>query len=116
MACLSELRKTTPREFILIFHYLETFRKMKTEIIVAIVSLVVALPPTLYALHAWYRRRSQSTWYPSHRAHLSRRCSELFCSVSEQGITLALRVEEGLPTTSREPILRVSNPGMALGY
>ncbi|CZR37788.1 uncharacterized protein FPRO_07021 [Fusarium proliferatum ET1] len=33
---------------------------MKAEIIVAIVSLVVALPPTLYALHAWYRRRSQT--------------------------------------------------------
>ncbi|KAI1012340.1 hypothetical protein LB503_004755 [Fusarium chuoi] len=88
---------------------------MKPEIVVAIVSLIVALPPTLYALHAWYRRRSQSTWYPSHRAHISRRRSELFCSVSERGIILALRVEDGLPTTSRQPILRVSNPGMALG-
>lgn len=108
---------------------------MKAEIIVAIVSLVVALPPTLYALYAWYGRRSQSTCeylkdacipteltgglmvglgYPSHRAHLSRRRSEIFCSVSDRGITLALRVEDGLPTTSREPILRVSNPGMAL--
>ncbi|KAI1063926.1 hypothetical protein LB506_005804 [Fusarium annulatum] len=87
---------------------------MKAEIIVAIVSLIVALPPTLYALHAWYRRRSQTPWYIFHRAHLSRRRSELFCSVSDRGITLALRIEDGLPTTSREPILRAPNPGMTL--
>ncbi|KAF4444235.1 hypothetical protein FACUT_816 [Fusarium acutatum] len=102
------------KEFLIISRDFETFRKMKTEIIVAIVSLIVALPPAVYALNAWHRRRSQSTWYPSHRAHLSRHRSELFCSVSERGITLALRVEDGLPTTLREPMLRVSNHGMAL--
>ncbi|KAH7194185.1 hypothetical protein DER44DRAFT_792888 [Fusarium oxysporum] len=87
---------------------------MKTEIIVAIVSLVVSLPPTLYALHAWYRRRSRSACYPSHGMHLSRRRSELFCSVHEQGITLALRFEDGLPITLREPMLRGSNTSTAL--
>ncbi|KAH7151530.1 hypothetical protein DER46DRAFT_614824 [Fusarium sp. MPI-SDFR-AT-0072] len=87
---------------------------MKSEIIVAIVGLVVSLPPALYALHTWYRRRSLVTYRPSHQKHLSRRRSELFCSVSERGITLALRVEEGLPTVQRETIFRTPNPGTAL--
>lgn len=39
----------------------KTFHKMKTEVIVAIVSLVVSLPPALYALHTWYLRRSLVT-------------------------------------------------------
>lgn len=51
---------------------------------------------------------------PSHQKHLLRRRSELLCSVSERGIALKLRVEEGLPITQRETFFRAPNPGMTL--
>ncbi|KAM5520616.1 hypothetical protein FOXYSP1_14506 [Fusarium oxysporum f. sp. phaseoli] len=87
---------------------------MKTEIIVAIVSLVVSLPPTLYALHTWCRRRSQSPCKPYHEMYPSRRHSELLCSVSERGITLALRIEDVLPIAQRETMFGASDPGTTL--
>ncbi|KAH7258962.1 uncharacterized protein BKA55DRAFT_561860 [Fusarium redolens] len=85
---------------------------MKPEIIVAIVSLVVSLPPALYTLHTWYQRRSQAMYHPFHQIHLSRRHLELLCSMSERGITLVLRVEEGRPVPQRDSIFRASNPDM----
>ncbi|KAH6954473.1 hypothetical protein DER45DRAFT_312393 [Fusarium avenaceum] len=81
---------------------------MKAELIVAIVTLVTALPPTLFVMHKWYTRQRQNSIltsaFPLHGMQPLRRQSHLVCSVSEQGITFGLRVDDEMAVRRTYPL------------
>ncbi|KAH7247437.1 uncharacterized protein BKA55DRAFT_571820 [Fusarium redolens] len=74
---------------------------MNIEAIVAILTLVVALPPTVYIINKWYKRaRNRTPLLPSTHSHRDmrpvRRQSRLLYSMTDQAVILGLQLEEGM--------------------